>query len=322
MDYVVLDLEWNQASDNNDSRSRLLTFEIVEIGAAKLNSRMELTDTFHALVRPQVYEKMHKVTEKLIGIHMEELQKERTFDLVCRDFLDWCGTDCMFATWGPQDLTELQRNMRFFGMEPLGKGPFRFYDVQKLFSIAYEDQKSRRSLEYAVDCLQIKKDAPFHRAQSDAYYTARVLQLIKDPVALQRFSFDTFRLPEDHYSEVHVVFDSYAKYISRAFPDRDALLADREVISTRCYLCHRNLRRKVKWFSPNGKHYFSVSYCDKHGWMKGKIRVKKAENEMVYAVKTTKFVEEKELGGLMEKKDHARMLRREHRRREKDRKKE
>ena len=63
----------------------------------------------------------------------------------------------MFGTWGPQDLTELQRNMRFFGMEPLGTSPVRFYDIQKLFSIAYEDQKSRRSLEYAVDFLKIEK---------------------------------------------------------------------------------------------------------------------------------------------------------------------
>lgn len=53
-------------------------------------------------------------------------------------------------------------------------------------------------------------------------------------------------------------------------------MADKEVLSTRCYLCHHNLRKKVRWFSPNGKHYYSLSWCDKHGWMKGKIRVKKA----------------------------------------------
>ena len=36
MDYVVLDLEWNQASDSHDARSRLLTFEIIEIGGGKI----------------------------------------------------------------------------------------------------------------------------------------------------------------------------------------------------------------------------------------------------------------------------------------------
>lgn len=316
MDYVVLDLEWNQASDSRDARSRLLTFEIIEIGAVKLNSRMEITDTFQELICPQVYEEMHSVTERLIGIGMEELQGKRCFTEAAEDFLSWCGTDFMFATWGPQDLTELQRNMRFFGMEPLGTGPVRFYDVQKLFSIAYEDQKSRRSLEYAVDFLKLEKDGAFHRALSDAWYTARVLQRIKDPAALQRFSYDTFVLPKSHRDEVHVVFDQYAKYISRPFADKEELMADREVISTRCYLCHKNLRRKVRWFTPNGRHYYSLSYCDKHGWMKGKIRIKKAENDMVYAVKTTKFISEAEREQILGRKEHVKELRREHRHRE------
>lgn len=316
MEYIVLDLEWNQASDINDDRSKMLNFEIVEIGAVKLNNRMEIIDTFHEMIKPQVYDEMHKITERLIQIHMSELQGCRLFNEVMTDFLEWCGSEYMFGTWGPLDLTELQRNMVFFGMEPLGKGPFRFYDVQKLFSIAYEDGKSRRSLEYAVDYLKLTKDIPFHRAISDAYYTARVLQLIKDPVALQRVSFDTFILPDCHRKEVHVVFDNYAKYISRAFEDKEALLADREVISTRCYLCHRNLRRKIRWFSPNGKHYYSVSYCDKHGYMKGKLRIKKAENNMVFAVKTTKFISEKEAAAIQMKKDRAREIRKERRHKE------
>lgn len=313
MDYIVLDLEWNQASGSNDDRSRMLTFEIIEIGAVKLNSHMEIVDTFHELIRPQVYDEMHKITEKLIRIHMSDLENCRTFVDVMTDFLTWCGEEYMFGTWGPQDLTELQRNMVFFGMEPLSNGPLRFYDIQKLFSIAYEDGKSRRALEYAVDFLQFSKEIPFHRAISDAYYTARVLQLIKDPVALQRVSYDTFSLPQSHKTELHVVFDNYAKYISRPFPDKETLMADREVISTRCYLCHRNLRRKIRWFTPNGKHYYSVSYCDKHGFMKGKIRIKKAEDDMVFAIKTTKFVSENEAIQIQNKMDRAKELRKQHR---------
>lgn len=316
MNYIVLDLEWNQASDNNDARSRMLTFEIIEIGAVKLNSLMEITDTFHEMIKPQVYDEMHRVTEKLIHIHMSQLQDCRQFEEVMHDFLEWCGEDYMFGTWGPLDLTELQRNMVFFGMEPLGEGPVRFYDIQKLFSIAYEDGRSRRSLEYAVDFLKLKKEGPFHRAISDAWYTALVLQQIKNPVALQRVSFDTFSLPQNHKSEIHVVFDNYAKYISRPFPDKEELMADREVISTRCYLCHRNLRRKIRWFSPNGKHYYSVSYCDKHGYMKGKIRIKKTEDDMVFAIKTTKFVSEEEAAQIQLKKERAKEMRRIHRRKE------
>lgn len=40
MDYIVLDLEWNQAPGKFDKET-MLPFEIVEIGAVKLNSKFE-----------------------------------------------------------------------------------------------------------------------------------------------------------------------------------------------------------------------------------------------------------------------------------------
>ena len=230
----------------------------------------------------------------------------------------WClenELDALKASIAPggsfeEDLTELQRNMKFYGMEPLDKKPMKFYDVQKLFSIAFEDKKSRRNLEYAVDFLAISKDIPFHRALSDAYYTGRVLAKIKDPQVLQMISFDGFIVPHNKKEEVHIVFDDYAKYISRDFADKQELLADKEVSSTKCYLCHRNLKKKIRWFTPNGKHYYSVSYCEKHGFMKGKIRVRKTEDDRVYAVKTMKFITEEDAADIFKKKERARELRR------------
>ena len=84
----------------------------------------------------------------------------------------------------------------------------------------------------------------FTGALSDAYYTGRVLAKIKDPQVLQMISFDGFIVPHNKKEEVHIVFDDYAKYISRDFADKQELLADKEVSSTKCYLCHRNLKRR------------------------------------------------------------------------------
>ena len=88
-----------------------------------------------------------------------------------------------------------------------------------------------------------------------------VLQQIKDPQVLQKVSFDTFQVPQSRKDEVRIVFDDYAKYISRRFDEKAQLLTDREVASTKCYICRRNLKRKIKWFTPNGKHYYSLSRC-------------------------------------------------------------
>jgi len=323
MNVIVLDLEWNQANEYREKQKKEIPFEIIEIGAAKIcgfgegnpKNPDEGFDVFHELICPQVYHEMHHMTRKILHLDIRDLEDGRSFQEVMESFLEWCKKDrngeetpYIFATWGPQDLTELQRNMRYYQMPLLGKGPLQFYDVQKLFSIAFEDKKSRRNLEYAVDFLKIEKEEEFHRAFSDAYYTAKVLEQIHDPAVLQKVSFDSFQLPHTRKEEIHIVFDDYAKYISRVFEDKGLLMADREVISTKCYYCHCNLKRKMKWFTPNGKHYYSVSHCPVHGYMKGKIRVRKAENEGVYAVKTLKFISEEDALDIRRKKEKAEEL--------------
>ena len=165
-----------------------------------------------------------------------------------------------------------------------------------------------------MDYLKIEKDIPFHRAFSDSYYTAKVLSCIieKDKDVLGNVSYDVFNPPKNRDGEVKIQFDTYAKYISRLFEDKKAAFADKEVISSKCYLCHCNLRKKIRWFSSNGRHYYCVAYCDKHGYLKGKIRVHRAEGGKVYVVKTTKFIEKEEMDRIAARKVHAKELRKRH----------
>lgn len=304
MNYIVIDLEWNQSDTGEEPDAKEIPFEIIDIGAVKLDADKGMIGEFNQLVKPAVYQHMHKITGDLIHLHMKDLKKGKPFTEVMGEFLAWCGTDFIFCTWGPADLFELQRNMHYYHMEPLSKVPIRFLDVQKLFSIAYEDSKMRRGLEYAVNYLKIEKDIPFHRAFSDAYYTARILSGLEKDV-LENYSIDTYVLPTERKDEIHVRFHDYMKYISREFPDKQKALEDREVISTKCYICHKNIRRKIRWFSPNGKHYYSISYCPSHGYMKSKIRIRKSENDKVYVVKTSKFISEEDCQKIIQKRDAA-----------------
>ncbi len=318
MNYIVVDLEWNQGNDNIGNPK--LPFEIIEIGAIKLNEKKEMIGEFSELVKPSVYKEMHKITGKLIHMDMEELEKGAPFGEVATRFLSWCGEDYIFCTWGPLDLTELQRNLRYYDLPVLADKPFAFLDIQKLFSIAYEDGKSRRSLEYSIDFLALKKDIPFHRAFSDAYYTARVMEYISSETE-KMVSYDVFSVPKTKGDEIHVVFDQYAKYISREFEDKLEAMEDREVTSTRCYLCKKSLKKKIKWFTPNGKHYYCVSVCNEHGYMKGKIRIRKSEGDKVYVVKTLKLIPEEDVAKIRIKKEHAAELRRQKRQQERKHKK-
>ncbi len=304
MDYIVLDLEWNQSNTGEELEVKEMPFEIIDMGAIKLNGERQMIDEFNQLIKPTVYLHMHRITSKIIHLHMQDLQKGQPFTEVMSQFLTWCGNDYVFCTWGPMDLYELQRNMQFYQMEALSDKPICFLDVQKLFSIAFEDKKSRRSLEYAIDYLKIEKDIPFHRAFSDAYYTAKVLACLDQDV-LVNYSIDTYILPKNRKEELHIQFGDYMKYISREFVDKQKALEDWEVISTKCYLCNKNLRKKIRWFSPNGRHYYSVSSCPVHGYMKSKIRIRKSENNGVYVVKTSKFISEEGYQKLLQKRNQA-----------------
>lgn len=312
MNYIVFDLEWNQSNTGKEEAKASLPFEIVEIGAIKLNDECVMLSEFSELVKPQVYHEMHQITGKLIHLDMEELKRGELFPLVMQQFREWCGEEeYLFCTWGSLDLVELQRNMKFYNMTPLSDGPIPFLDVQKLFSIAYEDRKSRRSLEYAIDFLNIEKDIPFHRAFSDAYYTAKVLSCIIEQKAdvLKNVSYDVFTPPKDRKSEVKVQFETYMKYISRTFANKKEAFADREVISSKCYLCHCNLRKKIRWFTPNARHYYCVAYCEKHGYLKGKIRIRKTEDGKIFVVKTTKLISKEDADVIAARKARAQELR-------------
>ncbi|MGN1196716.1 MAG: exonuclease domain-containing protein [Acetatifactor sp.] len=311
MNYVVFDLEWNQGNQVQQTEHADIPFEVIEIGAVKLNDKYVMISEFSRLIKPEVYREMHQYTSKLIHLQMEELERGRPFAEVMKDFLEWCGTEeYLFCSWGSLDLTELQRNMRYHNMTPLSDRPIPYLDVQKLFSLVYEDGKSRRSLETAVDMVQLEKDIPFHRAFSDAYYTAKLLTGIAEqkPEVLRRISFDTFHPPKTRAEEVKVQFDTYVKYISREFDSKAEAFADREVSSSKCYLCHKNLRKKIRWFSPNSKHYYCLARCDKHGYLKGKLRIHKSESGKLFAVKITKLITEEEAERLKERCDNAKKM--------------
>ena len=310
MNYIIFDLEWNQGVNRGEKRDKKMPLEIVEIGAVKLNEDREMISEFSELIKPQIYHEMHNITRKIIHIQMEELEKGKPFEEVMPAFLEWCGEDSLFCTWGGLDLLELQRNMTYYGMKPLSDRPIKFYDIQKLFSLAYEDGKSRRTLEYAIDLLDIKKDIPFHRAFSDAYYTAKVFDKIEDPDVLERFSFDIYTPPDSRDKEIEIVFSDYAKFITQTFDEKKNLLDSRYINQPLCYLCKKRLARRTKWFSPNGKHYYSVGYCFRHGYMKSKIRIKKAENGKTFAVITHKLISREDKKLLIEWRDE--MIKKKH----------
>ena len=312
MQLIVMDLEWNQSSTGLEPEVAKMPFEIIEIGAIKLNDSYDMVGEFSELIKPVVYPRLYHITSKLIHLQMKELQRGGKFTEIGKNFLDWCGDEYMLCTWGPADVLELQRNLRFFELPLLNDGPVAYMDVQKLFALAFDtDKKSRRNLEYAVDFLNIEKDIPFHRAFSDAYYTAKVLAKIaaEHEDVLKFISYDVTFPPADKKSEIFKDFGTYSKHIYRSFDNRDALLRNREIMTICCTLCGKPIKRKIKWFTINGKQYFSAGICEKHGVVKNRVKIQKYDDDRACAIKIVKPIDDDGLEKLQEKAAKAEELR-------------
>lgn len=116
MNYIVFDLEWNQSPGGKKYSNSRLPFEIIEIGAVKMNEQREVVDVFQRLVKPQVYNWIHDSIHEVIHVDYKDLADGVPFPQAVEEFLDWCGEERVFCTWGNQDVMELQRNMKYYGL--------------------------------------------------------------------------------------------------------------------------------------------------------------------------------------------------------------
>ena len=293
MYYIVFDLEWNQSPDGKDFSREDLPFEIIQIGAVKLNEKFEQISEFNRFVMPLVYQSLHRKVKELLNVTMEEIvDKGGYFVDVFEEFIEWCGNPCIFCTWGSMDLSELQRNMKFYNISYQFEKPFLFYDVQKLYSLCFQDGKQRITLQHAIEALKLPQMEGYHSADNDARYTAQVLALLDMKKVGKFYSVDTFYPPVTRKEEIHLDFGLYEKYISKGFTSREIAASDREVRSCKCFRCKKPAKKIIKWFSTNNRAYYGLFQCQEHGLIKGRIRIKSSDDGQYYAIKIMKLTDE------------------------------
>ncbi len=292
MNYIVLDLEWNQSPEGKECSKSNIPFEIIQIGAVKLDDQFNIVSEFDRYVRPKLYEKLHKKVEEIIDISIEELnEKGEDFVTAADDFFEWCGSDFTFCTWGGTDLIELQRNCAYYKVNYKFPRPFLFYDLQKLYSINFSDGKTRITLQHAVEEQQISSDFEYHRALNDARYSAMIMKALDFNRVGKFYSIDTFIIPQNKKEEIHINFGNYEKYISRGFSSRENAALDKEVRACKCFICGKPMDKKYKWFSTNARVYYGLFECAEHGLIKGRFKIRSTDNKKYYAVRILKLTD-------------------------------
>lgn len=294
MNYIVMDLEWNQSPSGQAEENPRLPFEIIEIGAIKLNEEFHIIDEYGSIIKPRLYRRLQSRIRELLNYDESLLRTGRPFDVVFREFKKWCGEDYIFCTWGPLDLTYLQQNMDFYYLKSF-EFPLKFYNLQEIYAfLLYNDKTQMPSLEKAVTELNISIDDPFHCAKNDAYYTAKVFQQLDHKKLSDLYSIDYYHYPTCSEEEILSQHNNYSEYISRTFKDKKEALNDKKINVLRCNKCNRKLSKKIKWFVNNSNTQICVGKCWTHGLICGKIRFKNTKDGDVFVIKTVEKINKKE----------------------------
>ena len=181
MNYVVLDLEFNQGFEVNHT-DKNCPFEIIQIGAITLNDQLEEISSFNRLVKLQIYKEINPYVSSLTGLTVEKLNKEEPFEQVFPLFLSYIDDkDAVFCIWGMSDIKELFRNAQYYRL-PISNIPKKYINLQPHVSKYLQFPKSICvGLRDAMNFLKIDHDNDFHNAYYDALYTSKIFQKIAEP---------------------------------------------------------------------------------------------------------------------------------------------
>lgn len=78
-----------------------------------------------------------------------------------------------------------------------------------------------------------------------------VLKWVDEKKLFANYSVDVYQNPKKKKDELFLSYPDYDQYVSREFTDRDKIMRDREVASTKCPICHLPAKRKIRWFVNN-----------------------------------------------------------------------
>ena len=311
MYYITLDLEWNQAYAQKALavQKRLacrLRGEVIQIGAVKMDSKMNICGSYQIIVKPQYFKKLHRHVSELTGITQEQMDAGTPLPEAAERFKKWCGKDFAFLTWGPDDIPMLKENFNVHDIPSAWLD--RVYDLQVIFNRQTEDTKKQRSLEYAMEYFELEQHLPAHDALNDAYFTALVAKKLDVPEGVKNYS-----TVEGNCLEETVIGDADAG--GDGYVTISELLDDDIVKAPVCPLCKSPLKEEDKLLHSKGQRYTFHYNCKKHGDMLLVLRLHRNFNDTWRAKRTVKLADEAALAEYREGLERANIRRKASRRR-------
>ena len=273
MDYIVLDMEWNQPWPGSPSARKVLPVqirgEIIQIGAVRLLEDGTVADEFQVLIRPKYYRRLNRRVSKLTGIKESRLKEEGiSMEEAMEQFRAWCGEPVTFLTWGFDDITILRENLRLYGLDESWTGTW--YNAQMMFNAQTDGSSAQKALKTAMEIFGIEATRPAHDALGDAYHTA----LICSKLDLKRGTNEYDEALKNHENGFHgaELPGCLARKVFHDFADKKAALSAMAGSENQCPVCGRQMLGS-RWFAQPGHRYMDLATCADHGKFLIRVRL-------------------------------------------------
>ena len=289
MNYVVVDLEWNQAMSSKSSVFNKLPIhlrgEIIEIGAVKLDEDMRPTEEFTIDVKPVYFRRMHYKVKKITGFDKDRLSHGVPFPEAMERFRAWCGEDVTFLTWGCDDQGIFEQNIIIHDLD--WDWIAGWINLQLIYNLQTGGDKNQKSLASAMEHFEIEQTRIAHDALGDAYNTALVsthldmkegLRMYPDAARILASRMPNYKPQPENTGPDALVHESFDGFESKA-----VAFLDERLSSLACPHCGQALEG-TRWINQGDQRYMNLYSCPEHGSLLVRARFRRDADQNSWAV--------------------------------------
>ena len=287
MDYIVLDMEWNQPWPGSPSSKKVLPVqirgEILQVGAVRVTEDQQVADEFQVLIKPKYYRRLNRRVSKLTGIKEAQIREEGiTMPEAMARFRQWCGEDIIFLTWGFDDITILKENLQLYGLDDSWVS--RWYNAQMIFNAQTDGANAQKALKTAMEMFGIEPSRPAHDALGDAYHTA----LICARLDLKKGAAEYDSALKEHVNGFHgaELPGCISRKVFYDYADKRTALSAMSGTENQCPVCGRQMLGS-RWFSQPGRRYMDLATCPEHGKFLIRVRLSEQGNGKIRVSRLT-----------------------------------
>ena len=304
MNYIVLDMEWNQPGYADAALCRngvCMKNEIIQIGAVKLDENKHKTGVFDCIIKPVSLTSMNRMIKQLTGITDEMIDKGESFENAIERFKSFCGEDYVILIWGYDDIRILKSNLLFHGLD-ISWLPAD-YNLQMIFASQAGLEKRQYSLSFALEHFEIDIDERLHDARVDAEYTALVCERLRLEEGIEALELSSSNQTAKTKNS-NLLIKRKFRYIRR----KDDIWQNGFIVRPVCPCCGE----KMKYEKPKKIGAWRVNiegHCDKDGDFMVVLKISETPQETI-SVNQQIFVLNKETREFFEAKKTKRKTRR------------